>query len=258
MSDDRGPRYDLRGEVAVVTGGNGGIGLGIARALAEAGAHVAVWGRNPDKNAAALEQLEAIGNPAVAIRCDVSDEEQVSAALAETVDRLGSLDTMFANAGIGSATPFVDMTFEEWRRVIGVNLDGTFLSLRAAARYLVDRGRGGSLVAISSIVAVEGAPGLEHYAASKAGLLALVRSLAVELARHRVRCNSLLPGWTATDLNAEARKDARFYDTVTARTAVRRWAEPDDYAEAAVFLAGKEPLFHTGAELVVDGGYTIT
>lgn len=258
MSGDHAASFDLSGQVVVITGGNGGIGLGLALALARVGAHVAVWGRNPDKNAAAVEQLEVIGNPALAVRCDVSDEDQVIAALDETIDGLGPLDSMFVNAGTATTAPFLDLSLHEWREVVGVNLDGGFLCLREAARHLVDQGRGGSLVGVSSIAAVEGAPGLEHYAASKAGLSALMRGLAVELARHRIRCNTLLPGWTATDLNADMRADPRFYDSVVARTAVRRWAEPDDFAAAAVFLASREPSFHTGADMVVDGGYTIT
>jgi hypothetical protein len=149
------------------------------------------------------------------------------------------------------------MTLGEWRSVLAVNLDGAFLSLRAAARHLVARGEGGSLVVVSSTAALHGAPRREHYTTTKAGLIGLMRSLAVELARHRIRVNALLPGWTDTDLLAGARTFQKFVDNTVARTPLRRWAVPGDFAEAAVFLADPTITFHTGATMVVDGGYTI-
>jgi len=249
--------FDLTGKVAVVTGGNGGIGLAMAVALAEAGADVAVWGRDEAKNAAARERLAATGRRAVALPCDVSDEPQVLEAFAATLATLGRVDSMFANAGIGGRSPFVDMSLAEWRRVMAVNLDGAFLCLREAARHMVERGEGGSLVAVSSTSAIHGAPAQEHYAASKTALLGLMRGLAVELARYGVRCNSLLPGWTDTDLLAPAAGFAKFVDNTVKRTPVRRWAAPEELGPAAVFLADPTLTFHTGDSLVVDGGYTV-
>jgi len=248
---------NLAGHVAVVTGGNGGIGLGMAHALAAAGADVAIWGRNTDKNEAARVQLEAHGTRVLALRCDVSDEDQVVASMAETVSQLGKVDSMFANAGVGGFAPFISMSLAEFRRVTAVNLDGAFVSLREAAAHMVERGEGGSLVAVSSVSAIDGAPGMEHYAASKAGLLAIIRGAAVELARHRIRCNALLPGWTDTEMIAPATANQRFVDNTVRRTPVRRWGTPDDMGRAAVFLADPTNLFHTGDSLVVDGGYSI-
>jgi NAD(P)-dependent dehydrogenase (short-subunit alcohol dehydrogenase family) len=150
--------FDLTGHVGLVTGGNGGIGLGMARGLKAAGADVAIWGTNPDKNAAATAELEGIGTGKVlALRCDVGDEEQVDAALAETVEALGKVDSCFANAGVGAGAPFREMTLDVWRSVQRVNSEGAFLTLRAAARHMIDRGDGGRLVGISSTSAIHGA-----------------------------------------------------------------------------------------------------
>jgi len=249
---------DLQGRVVLVTGGNSGIGLAIAHACAAAGADIAIWGTNPAKNAAAEAELAATGRKVFAAIADVGDESAVVDAMAATVDALGAVDCCFANAGIGGFTPFLEMTLTEWRRVIRVNLDGAFLTLREAARHMVSRGEGGSLVAISSVSALDGAPAMAHYAAAKAGVLSLMRALAVELARHRIRCNSLLPGWVETDMNAGIWKNGgKLVDATTRRTPVRRWAEPSDMGAAAVFLADPSYLFHTGDQLVVDGGYTV-
>jgi NAD(P)-dependent dehydrogenase (short-subunit alcohol dehydrogenase family) len=248
---------ELRGHVTVVTGGNGGIGLGMAQALADAGADVAIWGRDPAKNEAARRTLEATGRRVLALRCDVADERQVIDAFATTVGELGKVDSLFANAGIGGFAPFHQMALDEWRRVTSVNLDGAFLCLREAARHLVERDEGGSLVAISSTSAIHGAPAMQHYAGSKAALIAVMRGLAVELARHRVRCNTILPGWTHTDMLDPMTANTKFVENTIKRTPVRRWGQPDDLGPAAVFLADPRHLFHTGDTLVVDGGYTI-
>jgi NAD(P)-dependent dehydrogenase (short-subunit alcohol dehydrogenase family) len=249
--------FDLSGRVAVVTGGNTGIGLGIGRGIGAAGGAVAIWAHNQDRNRQAVADLTETGIRAMSARCDVTSEDDVAAALDQTVAHFGRVDTLFANAGIMPDSAFIDMTLAEWRSVLAVNLDGAFLSLRAAARHLVAQGEGGSLVVVSSTAAMHGAPRREHYATSKAGLVGLMRSLAVELARHKIRVNALLPGWTDTDLLADAKTFQKFVDNTVARTPVRRWAAPGEFAEAAVFLADPTITFHTGDTLVVDGGYTI-
>ena len=249
---------DLTGHVALVTGGNGGIGLGMATGLANAGADVAIWGTNPDKNAAASEQLAKTGRRVHAERCDVSDEEQVVASFARTVEALGKVDSVFANAGIGGRVPSItELSFEDWRRTLAVNLDGTFLTFREGARHMVERGEGGSLVAVASTSAIHGAPFNPHYAASKTGILGLVRAAAVGLARYRIRANALLPGWTDTELMARNKENPKFVTNTISRTPVRRWADPSEFAEVAVFLADPSLTFHTGDTMVVDGGYTI-
>ncbi|MFZ4432174.1 MAG: SDR family NAD(P)-dependent oxidoreductase [Microthrixaceae bacterium] len=249
--------FDLTDRVVVVTGGNAGIGLGMARALVAAGATVVVWGRRADRNAAAVDELRALGGIAGAFEVDVADEGQVDAAAAATLDRFDRIDTMIANAGIGGATPFTQQTLEGWRRVMAVNLDGAFLCFRAAARHMVERGGGGALVGVSSTSAIHGAPANQAYSVSKTGILSLVRGLAVELARHGIRANSLVPGWTETDLTAPLLGWEKFVDATTARTPVRRWGTPDDFGAAAVFLSDPTLSFHTGDCLVVDGGYTV-
>jgi NAD(P)-dependent dehydrogenase (short-subunit alcohol dehydrogenase family) len=138
-----------------------------------------------------------------------------------------------------------------------INLDGAFLTLREAAKHMVERGEGGSLVAVSSTSAIHGAPGMEHYAGSKAALVAIMRGLAVELARHRIRCNTVLPGWTETDMLSPMTASEKFVKNTVSRTPVRRWGTPDDLGPAAVFLADPSNTFHTGDMLVVDGGYTV-
>lgn len=259
----------LGSHVSVVTGGNRGIGMGLAEGLVLAGADVAIWGRDESRNDEARAQLAALaetvsGSSAprpgrvVAVRCDVSDEAQVDAAFAATLDELGKVDSLFANAGVGGrGSAFVDTSLDEWRRVLAVDLDGAFLTLRAAARHMVERGEGGALVAVSSVSAIHGAPRNQAYAAAKTALLAVTRGLAVELARHKVRCNALLPGWTDTDLMAPGKLNQRFVDNTIGRTPVRRWGVPADFRELAAFLADPAIAFHTGDAVVVDGGYSI-
>ncbi|WP_252444118.1 SDR family NAD(P)-dependent oxidoreductase [Pseudonocardia humida] len=250
-----GPR--LAGLTAVVTGGNRGIGLAVAEGMAKAGADVAVWARDGATSADAVERLRGHGVRALAVACDVADEQQVAEAMTRTVDELGPLGCFVANAGISAAAPFVDTPLEDWRRVLRTNLDGAFLTTREAARRFVAQGSGGSIVVVASTVSRFGAANQAAYAASKTGLLGLGRTLAVELARHRVRCNMLLPGWTRTDMTAPALRNERFTAATTARTPVRRWAEPAEFEEVAAFLADPALTFHTGNEVVVDGGYTV-
>jgi NAD(P)-dependent dehydrogenase (short-subunit alcohol dehydrogenase family) len=248
---------DLTGRVAVVTGGNGGIGLGMADALARAGADIAVWGRNSEKNAAAAAQLEAHGHRVETYVVDVGHEEQIVEAMATTVADMGRLDTMIANAGVGAGAPFTEMTLDTWRYVQRVNSEGAFLCFREAAKHMVERGEGGALVGVSSGTAIDGAARNQAYAHSKAGMLALVRGLAVELARHGIRANSIIPGWIDTDMTAGAQSNAKLMENTTKRTPVRRWGVPADLGPAAVFLSDPTNAFHTGDVIVVDGGYSI-
>lgn len=248
----------LGGRTVLVTGGNGGIGLGMASACGAAGAQVVLWGRSEEKNAAALERLRLEGVPAHAFVCDVADETAVIETFEASVDAAGGrIDSVFANAGRGGhGTPFLELSLAEWRMVMATNLDGVFLTLRTAARHMVEQG-GGALVAVSSTSAIHGAAGNEAYGSSKTALLGLVRALAVGLARHKVRVNALLPGWTITEMSSPAYGYDRFRDATIQRTPVRRWADPDEMGPAAVFLADPTTTFHTGDSIVVDGGYTV-
>lgn len=249
--------FDLSGRCAVVTGGNGGIGLGMARALLGAGASVAIWGSNEAKTLAARDALAAGGGRVEAFVCDIGNEAQVERAFAASVQALGKVDACFANAGVSARpTPLLEMTHEEFRRVMRVNVDGVFFTFRAAARHMSARGQGGVLVATASTAAVEGAARNSHYGASKGAVTSYVRALAVELARYRIRVNSILPGWIETDMTARAMADERFAGAVMPRIPARRWGTIDDFGGIAVYLASDASAYHTGEQFVIDGGYT--
>lgn len=249
---------NLSEKVFVITGGNGGIGLGLAEGIAEAGGSIAIWARNEEKNAHAVEILEDLGIEARSYVCDVSSEENVIATLASTVNDFGRVDGLFANAGrAGTGTPFVETSLEDWRKVTEVNLDGVFLCLREAAKQIISQGSGGSLVAVSSTSAIHGAAGNEAYGTAKTAVTGLVRALAVSLARFQIRVNCLLPGWTVTELASPAFENEYFREVTTKRTPVRRWANPSEFREVGAFLADPSQTFHTGQQVCVDGGYTI-
>lgn len=252
--------FDLRGRGIVVTGGNGGIGLGMARALLASGASVAIWGSRPDKTAQARATLAAECGDASrvhAFHCDVGDEAQVDATFAASVAALGKVHACFANAGVsGKGTLMTEMSLEEFRRVQRINVEGVFLTFRAAARHMADHGEGGSLVATASTAAIEGAARNSHYGASKGAVTAYVRALAVELARHRIRVNSILPGWIATEMTERSFGNEKFAANVMPRIPARRWGNLDDFGGIAVYLASDAAAYTTGEQFVIDGGYT--
>lgn len=248
--------FDLTGRVALVTGGNGGIGLGMASALAAAGADVAVWGTNEAKNAAAVESLGS--ERARAYLCDVGDEAAVASAFASVVADFGRVDVCVANAGVGGwAASFLEISLDEWRRVMRVNMEGAFLTLRAAAAHMVERGEGGSLIGVASLAAIEGAARNEHYAATKGGLLSMMRGLSVEYARNGIRANAVLPGWIETGMTEGVFANQRFEDKVLPRIPMRRWGRPEDFGGIAVYLASDAAAYHTGDTFVIDGGYAV-
>lgn len=242
----------------LVTGGNGGIGLGIAEAVGAAGARVVIWGRQETKTAEALARLRALGIDAHSVLCDLSDLASIAGCFDRSVALAdGRIDTVVANAGTpGQVMRFTDLPFEEWRSVMRLNLDSVMVLFQHAARHMIDAGGGGALVAVSSLTAIHGAAGNEAYGASKSALVGLTRALAVGLARHRIRVNALLPGWVETDLTAAVHQNEKLRAAKLDRTPVRRWADPIEIGAAAAFLADPRLTFHTGDELVVDGGYT--
>jgi len=252
--------FDLTGKNALITGGNGGIGLGMAEALAQAGAAVCIWGTNAAKNEAALKKLRSHGGKALALHCDVGDEQAVDTRFAETVAALGPLHACFANAGVsgrGNVKSFGEMETEEWKRVMRVNLDGAFYTLRAAARHMVGHGKGGALVGTASLAAVSGVPRGEHYAATKGGLISLMQGLAVEYARYGIRANSILPGWIETAMTEKTLNWDKFREKVLPRVPVRRWGKPEDFGAIAVYLASDASSYHTGDTFLIDGGYSL-
>lgn len=250
--------HDLSGRVVVVTGGNSGIGLGMAEGCAKVGADIAVWSRRADRNDEACEKLRAHGVKAAGFVCDVADEEQIKAACAGTVAELGRMDACVASAGApGYTAPLIDVSLDQWRAVTAVSLDGVFLTFREITRQIIEQGEGGALVAVSSTSAIHGAQRNHAYASSKTGLLGLTRALAVELARHKIRVNSILPGWTITEMAGAAYENDKFRDATTKRTPVRRWATPEEFEAVGAYLCDPSLTFHTGDSLTVDGGYTI-
>ncbi|PHY13759.1 2-deoxy-D-gluconate 3-dehydrogenase [Caulobacter sp. B11] len=254
--------FDLTGRVALVTGGNRGIGLGMASALAQAGADVVIWGSNPERNQAAEIELLKHGVRVKAQTVDVSDEAQVREGMEEAVAAMGRVDSVFANAGVGFGSPsFVDMSTETYRKILAVNLDGVFFTFREACRHMVERAKsgdpGGSIIGVASLAAIEGAARNEAYAATKGAVISMMKSVAVEHARFGVRANAILPGWIATDMTQGAQDNPAFADKVIPRVPARRWGQPADFGGISVYLASDASSYHSGDTFVIDGAYSI-
>ncbi len=252
--------FDLSGRVVLITGGNGGIGLGMADGVAQAGADVCIWGTNRDKNAAALEHLQQYGTRVTAQVCDVSDEQGVHTAFAQALSDHGRVDGCFANAGIGGrGTAFDEMTREEWDTIIGVNQTGVFYTFRAAARHMKERARDGDafgrLVGTASLAAISGQARGEHYAATKGGLVSMIKALAVEYARYGVTAHTILPGWIETDMTETTFSNPKFVENVSKRIPVRRWGVGDDFAGIAVYIMSTASSYHSAETFLIDGGY---
>lgn len=252
--------FDLSGRVALITGGNGGIGLGMARGLVESGAEVCLWGTNPDKNAQALAELTGIGPKVTAQICDVADERAVEDCFATALAEHGRVDGCFANAGIGGrGTGFEDMTREEWDRIISVNQSGVFYTFRAAARHMRERAEAGDpfgrLVGTASLAAISGQARGEHYAAAKGGLISMAKALAVEYARYGVTAHTLLPGWIETEMTEGAFSNDKFVANVSKRIPMRRWGKPEDFAAIAIYIMSTASSYHTAETFLIDGGY---
>jgi NAD(P)-dependent dehydrogenase (short-subunit alcohol dehydrogenase family) len=251
--------FDLSGKVAVITGGNGGIGLGFAKAVAAAGADVSIWGTNPDKNAAAREELEKINSSASALLCDVSDEAAVESSMASVIERYGRIDACFPNAGIGTRNqkPFFEHSNEDWFSVIDVNLHGVFYTLRAATRQMVEQGEGGTLALTASGTAIQGAAKGQAYAATKGAMISMMLALSVEMARYKITANAIIPGWVETAMTERLFGWEKFQKAVIPRIPMRRWGTPDDFGAIAVYLMSDASRWHTGDVIKIDGGFSI-
>lgn len=251
------PTFNLAGKVAIVTGGNGGIGLGMARGMADAGATIAVAGRNAEKSQIAITDLTKRGAKALAIACDVTDASAVSAMIAQTTEELGRIDILVNNAGINIRKPPDALSLDEWKQVIDTNLTSAFLCSQAAYPVMKAAG-GGKIINIGSMLSIFGASFAPAYAASKGGIVQFTRSCAVAWAPDNIQVNAILPGWIDTELTQRARIDvAGLHDKVLARTPAARWGVPDDFAGIATFLGSSASDFVTGTAIPVDGGYSI-
>ncbi len=252
--------FDLTGKVALITGGNGGIGLGMADAIAQAGGDVCIWGTNETKNSAAVESLKAHGTRVSSLICNVADEKEVKDCFAETLSQYGRVDGCFANAGVSSGKKsFLDIDDKEWHRILDINLDGVFYTFQAATKHMVERAEngdpGGRLVGTASLAAISGAARNEHYAATKGGVISMIRALAVEFAGKGITANAILPGWIETAMTENAISWNKFADAVKPRIPARRWGQPEDFGGMAVYLMSDASAYHTGDTMLIDGGY---
>jgi 2-deoxy-D-gluconate 3-dehydrogenase len=248
---------ELKGRVAVVTGGNGGIGLGMARGMGAAGAAIVVAGRNAEKSRRAVAELGALGAEAAAIEVDVADEASVNALVRAAVDRFGRLDILVNNAGMNIRKPVHELSLAEWRQVLDTNLTSAFLLSRAVYPIMKKNG-GGKIINIGSMMSIFGASFAPAYAASKGGIVQLTKATATAWARDNIQVNAVLPGWIDTELTTNARREvAGLHERVLARTPASRWGVPNDLSGIAVFLGGPASDFVTGTAIAVDGGYSI-
>ncbi len=249
--------FDLTGRVAIVTGGNGGIGLGMAQGLAAAGASVALAARDRTKLAGAVEAIQSAGGTAASCEVDVTDRASVDAMVEHVTGRFGRVDILVANAGMNIRKPPQDYTLDEWRRIHDVNLDGTFHCAQAVYPTMKAQG-GGKIITIGSMASIFGLPFSAPYASTKGAVVQLTRVLATAWAADNIQANAILPGWIDTDLTRQARKDVDgLHDRVVVRTPAGRWGDPADFAGIAVFLASSASNFVTGTAIPVDGGYSI-
>jgi 2-deoxy-D-gluconate 3-dehydrogenase len=249
--------FDLKGKVAIVTGGNGGIGLGIARGLADDGADIAVVGRNEAKSKAAAAELAARGVRAIAVVADVTDKAAVTSMVERARGELGRIDILVNNAGINIRKPPQTLELEEWTSVIDTNLTSAFLCSKAVHPAMKEAG-GGKVINIGSMMSIFGASFAPAYAASKGGIVQFTRACACAWAADNIQANAILPGWIDTDLTKRARVEVNgLHERVLSRTPAARWGAIDDFAGIAVFLASPASDFVTGTAIPVDGGYSI-
>jgi 2-deoxy-D-gluconate 3-dehydrogenase len=248
--------FNLTGKVAIITGGNGGIGLGMARGLARAGATIAIVGRSEDKSKAAAAEIEQLGTRALALAVDVTDKVAVEKMVETTEAEFGRIDILINNAGINIRNPVHTLTQQDWGSVIDTNLTSAFLCAQAAYPAMKRQGRG-KIINTGSMMSIFGAAYAPAYAASKGGIVQLTKSLAASWAIDNIQANAILPGWIDTDMTRKAREQVNaLHENVLARTPAKRWGHIDDLAGTAVFLSSSASDFVTGTAIPVDGGYS--
>ena len=254
--------FDLSEKVALITGGNGGIGLGMAEGLAECGANIAIWGRNKEKNEESKNLLSKYSIEVKTYEVDVSQEKEVINNVKSVLNDFGRIDSVFANAGMNVfGGSFEEMDTDAYRKVLSVNLDGVFFTLRETTKHMVERAKsgdiGGSVVGVASLAGIEGAAKTQPYSASKGGIISMIKGIAVEHARYGIRANTILPGWIATDMTTINQNNQKFTDKVISRVPMRRWGEPKDFSGIAAYLTSDASAYHSGDMFIVDGGYAI-
>lgn len=248
--------FDLKGHVAVVTGGNAGLGLAMAKGLVKAGASIAIWGRNAEKNALAVAELEKLGGDAAAFACDVTDDASAEQAFADTLVRFGSVDSFFANAGgSGVRGPFHELSRADWQVTTDLNVQSVITSFQLAIRHWLEQKKPGKLIVTSSVAGIIGLPMATGYSATKAAVGGLVRGLAIEYGKAGIQANAILPGFIETEMSLDTPK--YFQDGARRRAASGEIGKLEDMEGIAVYLASKESRFLTGQCIVLDGGHTI-
>ena len=249
--------FNLKGKVALVTGGNGGLGLGMALGLAEAGANIAIAARNPDKTSDAIKQIEGVGVQAVSVPTDVTKETEIESMVSQTLDKLGQIDILINNSGVTMRKEPEDLSGDEWDHVLNVNLRACFLASKTVYPHMRDRGSG-KIINIGSMTSIFGGGGSgAPYSSSKGGIVQLSKSLAVAWAKDNIQSNAILPGWFTTELTAaipERQKER--YQLISSRIPAGRWGDPEELAGVAVFLASPASDYVTGSVIAVDGGYS--
>ena len=249
--------FNLKGKVALVTGGNGGLGLGMALCLAEAGANIAIAARNPDKTSDAIKQIEGVGVRAISVPTDVTKETEIESMISQTLDKLGQIDILVNNSGVTMRKEPEDLSGDEWDHVLNVNLRACFLASKTVYPHMRDRGSG-KIINIGSMTSIFGGGGSgAPYSSSKGGIVQLSKSLAVAWAKDNIQSNAILPGWFTTELTAaipERQKER--YQLISSRIPAGRWGEPEELAGVAVFLASPASDYVTGSVIAVDGGYS--
>ena len=251
--------FDLSEKVSLITGGNGGIGLGMAEGLAECGSNIAIWGRNKVKNQEATDLLIKYGKKVLSYEVDVSKENEVIDGVKKVLSDFGRIDCVFANAGINVfGGSFEEMNTEAYRKVLAVNLDGVFFTLRETIKHMVERSKngdaGGSVVGVASLAGIEGAAKTQPYSSSKGGVISMIKGIAVEHARYGIRANTILPGWVATEMTSINQSNQKFTDKVIGRVPMR---EPRDFSGIAAYLASDASAYHSGDMFIIDGAYAI-
>jgi 2-deoxy-D-gluconate 3-dehydrogenase len=249
--------FDLTGKTAIVTGGNGGIGLGIAQGLSDAGANLVILGRNDTKNQHVVEHFVGQQRPCLGLTCDVAIKDDIDRCVAAALAEFSSIDILVNNAGIAGGGPPESMSDDIWDQVLDVNLKSVLRFSQAVHPHMKAAG-GGKIINIGSMYSIFGSADVSPYSASKGGVIQLTKSLAIAWARHNIQVNTIVPGWISTEMTAPVMENKAFFDMIIARTPEGRFGQPEEFAGAAVYLASAASNFVTGISLPVDGGYSIT